>query len=238
MKIKTILTAILAVSVVSATTVMMTGCGEQKGNASATATTAETTVARSTASSDKGGQSQDGGSQSNDSNSQSQENSAESSADSMSDDNSSNDIGISYDDAIANVKAQAGSGAQILSAVEGKSPDGYHCWVVTVSPVSKSDDSEKVTYYSGYLFCYADNYQDAQVSAENSEDNDIGISYDDAISNVKAQAGSGAQILSAEEGKSPDGYRCWVVTVSPVSKSDDNETVTYYSGYLFCYAEQ
>ena len=172
MKIKTILTAILAVSVVSATTVMMTGCGEQKGNASATATTAETTVARSTASSDKGGQSQDGGSQSNDSNSQSQENSAESSADSMSDDNSSNDIGISYDDAIANVKAQAGSGAQILSAVEGKSPDGYHCWVVTVSPVSKSDDSEKVTYYSGYLFCYADNYQDAQVSAENSEDND------------------------------------------------------------------
>ena len=224
MKIKAILTAILAISVVSATAVMITGCGEQKENTSATATTAQTTAAQSTSSSDNSGQSQDESSQS--------------AAGSMSDNNSSNDIGISYDTAIANVKAQAGSGAQILNAVEGQTPDGYPCWVVTVSPVSNSDESETVTYYSGHLFCYAENYQGAQDNIVNSENNDIGISYDTAIANVKAQAGSGAQILNAVEGQTLDGYPCWVVTVSPVSKSDDRETVTYYSGHLFCYAEQ
>ena len=54
--------------------------------------------------------------------------------------------------AIANVKQQAGSGAQILSCEKGYTPDGFEAWIITVAPVSASDTAETVTYYSGYQF--------------------------------------------------------------------------------------
>ncbi len=245
MKIKAILTSIVAISVISATVAMMTGCGEQNEDSSATSTTAGTTAAKKVATTAAATTAATGGkSDSSSANSgNSQDKSSQSSSGSVSNNNNSNDnsssnIGISYAEAISNVEAQAGSDAQIVNAVEGKSPDGWACWVVTVLPSSDSGNNETVTYYSGYLFCYSENYQGANNNSGNSENNGIAISYDDAINNVKLQAGSGAQILSAVEGKSPEGFPCWVVTVSPVSKSGDNETVTYYSGYQFCYAEQ
>lgn len=241
MKFKSIFAAVLAAAVVSAAGVMMTGCGGQNDKSSATATTATagTTQAASTQTAGNGAQAQDGSSQAQDGGSQAQnENSAaQSDAGEQSGNGSSNEVGgITREEAIANVKAQAGSGAQILNSVVGQSPDGLPCWVVTVSPVTNSAEAKTVTYYSGYQFCYAENYADVQSNEDNGANSGVGISYDEAIANVKAQAGSGAQILSAVEGQSPDGNACWVVTVAPVTNSDDASTVTYYSGYLFCYA--
>ena len=145
-----------------------------------------------------------------------------------------NGVGISESEAIKNVKKQAGSGAQIVSSYQGTTPDGLPAWVVTVTPVSDSNDTGNVTYYSGYQFCYP-----AQNSAETADKaGDVGISESEAIKNVKKQAGSGAQIVSSYQGTTPDGMPAWVVTVTPVSDSNDTGNVTYYSGYQFCYAAE
>ena len=56
-----------------------------------------------------------------------------------------------------------------------------------------------------------------------------------AISNVRKQAGSGATVISYTKGYSPDGAKAWVVVVQSVSTDDSTDTVTYYSGYQFCY---
>lgn len=145
---------------------------------------------------------------------------------------SDNNIGISKAEAISEVRQQAGSGAEIVNAYEGYTPEGIEAWVVTVIPVSKSDEYEQVTYYAGYLFCYAEKNE----SDSSSADNDGYISRETAIANVKQQAGSGAEILDAYKGYSPEGFEAWVITVAPVS-ADGDETVTYYAGYQFCYPE-
>ena len=64
-------------------------------------------------------------------------------------------IGIDRETAIANVRELVGSGAQILSCEKGAAPDtGFACWVIEVVPVTKDNGPDKVTYYSGYQFCY------------------------------------------------------------------------------------
>ena len=245
MKLKMIITAILAVSVVAATGVIMTGCGGQNDKSSAATTTtatAGTTQATSTQTAGNSSLAQGGNSQAQNGGDQAQNenNAAQSSAGEQSGDGSSNEVGgITREDAIANVKAQAGSGAQILSAEVGESPEGLTCWVVTVSPVTNSEEAKTVTYYSGYQFCYADSYGDAQPDdSDNGDSNGVGgISQQEAVANVRQQAGSGAQILSVEVGESPEGLPCYIVVVAPVSNSEETETVTYYSGYMFCYAQ-
>ncbi|MBQ3329804.1 MAG: hypothetical protein IJG87_01340 [Ruminococcus sp.] len=56
-----------------------------------------------------------------------------------------------------------------------------------------------------------------------------------AIANVRELVGSGAQIISSEKGYTPEGWTAWIIVVAPVTTSDGPETVTYYSGYQFCY---
>ena len=61
----------------------------------------------------------------------------------------------------------------------------------------------------------------------------IGIDKETAIANVKELCGADSTIVSCTKGHSPvEGFDCWVVTVTPANSS---ETVTYYSGYQFCY---
>lgn len=62
-----------------------------------------------------------------------------------------NAIGITSEQAIANVKNQVGDDAEILSCVEGITPDNSaHCYVIDV----KLSTGTTLTCYSGYLFCY------------------------------------------------------------------------------------
>jgi len=63
---------------------------------------------------------------------------------------------ITENSAIAEVRKQVGSGAEIVSSYEGYSPEGYEAWVVTVLPISKDDDSSTITYYVSSTFCYSD----------------------------------------------------------------------------------
>ena len=69
-------------------------------------------------------------------------------------DKSDEDKYIDESEAIANVKKQAGSGAQIINSEKGYSPDGFPAWIIVVAPVTASDEPVTDTYYSGYQFCY------------------------------------------------------------------------------------
>lgn len=137
--------------------------------------------------------------------------------------------------AIDKVREQAGADAQIISSYKGYSPEGYEAWVITVQPVTTADGPELVTYFSGYLFCYPDT--SGNYAVENVADPNGYIDKNAAIENVRNQVGSGAEIISCEAGYSPDGIPAWVIVVAPVTTADGPETVTYYSGYLFCYPE-
>lgn len=64
------------------------------------------------------------------------------------------------------------------------------------------------------------------------------FSFSAAISNVKIQAGSGAEIISCKKGYAPDGISCWIVVVAPITNGSTPEQVTYYSGYQFCYSDR
>lgn len=73
---------------------------------------------------------------------------------SSSGDSDDSDGYISEAQALANVREQAGSGAQIKSSQKGYSPDGAKAWVITVIPITKADGSSTVTYYTNEGFCY------------------------------------------------------------------------------------
>ena len=79
------------------------------------------------------------------------------------------------------------------------------------------------------------NEEENTVATSNSEN--IGIDRETAVSNVKELAGSGANIVSVTEGTSPEGFKCWIVVVEPVTTENGPETITYYSGYQFCYPD-
>ncbi|MEE1262315.1 hypothetical protein [Ruminococcus sp.] len=227
--IKKSLAIIFAALITSATAAMLTGCGEDNKESNSAATTvAATTVAKTTGST---GQSSNANQTQGDQNSQSAESSGSDNGSSQSDDGY-----IDQQTAIANVKQQAGSGATIISSTKGYAPDGVKAWVIVVQPVTNNDSTDTVTYYSGYQFCYP-----AEASGNNdsdsSDDSDGYIDEQTAISNVKQQAGSGATIVSAAKGYSPDGVKAWVIVVQPVTNNDSTDTVTYYSGYQFCYPE-
>ena len=222
--IKKSLAIIFAALITSATAAMLTGCGEDNKESNSAATT----VAKTTGST---GQSSNANQAQGDQNSQSAESSGSDNGSSQSDDGY-----IDQQTAIANVKQQAGSGATIISSTKGYAPDGLKAWVIVVQPVTNNDSTDTVTYYSGYQFCYP-----AEASGNNdsdsSDDSDGYIDEQTAISNVKQQAGSGATIVSAAKGYSPDGVKAWVIVVQPVTNNDSTDTVTYYSGYQFCYPE-
>ena len=237
--IKKSLAIIFAALLTTATAAMLTGCGgDNKESSNAATTVAATTAAQTTVS---GGQSSDANQNQDNQNSQSAENNGSENNGSQSNDGKVVDSEGYIDEqtAIANVKQQAGSGATIISSTKGYDPDGLKAWVIVVQPVTNNDSTDTVTYYSGYQFCYA------VTSSENNGNNDSDSPVDSdgyideqtAIANVKQQAGSGATIISSEKGYSPDGLKAWVIVVQPVTNTDSTDTVTYYSGYQFCYSE-
>ena len=227
--IKKSLAIIFAALITSATAAMLTGCGEDSKESNSAATTvAATTVAKTTAST---GQSSNANQAQGDQNSQSAVSNGSDNGSSQSDDGY-----IDQQTAIANVKQQAGSGATIISSTKGYAPDGLKAWVIVVQPVTNNDSTDTVTYYSGYQFCYPETAS-GNNDSDNSDDSDGYIDEQTAISNVKQQAGSGAAIVSSTKGYTPDGLKAWVIVVQPVTNTDSADTVTYYSGYQFCYPE-
>ena len=228
--IKKSLAIIFAALITSATAAMLTGCGgDNKESNSAATTVAATTVAKTTGSN---GQSSNANQTQGNQNSQSAEsNGSDNGSSSQSDDGY-----IDQQTAIANVKQQAGSGATIISSTKGYAPDGLKAWVIVVQPVTNNDSTDTVTYYSGYQFCYPETAS-GNNDSDNSDDSDGYIDEQTAISNVKQQAGSGAAIVSSTKGYTPDGLKAWVIVVQPVTNTDSADTVTYYSGYQFCYPE-
>ncbi|MBQ3284432.1 MAG: hypothetical protein IJH40_02210 [Ruminococcus sp.] len=222
MKTTKILSVILVAVILISALAMLAGCN--KGDTAATtAPTAAPTAAATAAATDA---EKDGAQNSSAQNSNAQDNNAQAQQDATSGD--PNSIGITREEAIANVKQQAGSGAQIVSCVEGTSPEGFPCYVIVVSPITASEEAKNVTYYSGYQFCYAE-------GAGADSGDGVGIDEQTAIANVRQQAGTGAQIISCTEGTSPEGFPCYVIVVAPITASEEAVYDTYYSGYLFCY---
>ena len=82
-----------------------------------------------------------------------------------------------------------------------------------------------------------DSQIDEDEADQDDDSDDIGIDQQTAVANVREQAGSGAKILSVEKGTSPDGSKAWVIVVEPITNGKGPDTVTYYSGYQFCYAD-
>ena len=140
---KMILAVILAVLVITATGIVMTGCGEEKKDAEPTAATTAETAKETTAAA---GQQTDSAAQTTDDNGAQSADNGGSAADP--------DGYIDEATAIANVRSLVGSGAQIVSSEKGYTPEGWEAWIIVVAPVTNSDGPETVTYYSGYQFCY------------------------------------------------------------------------------------
>ena len=109
-------------------------------------------------------------------------------------------------------------------------PDGIDCYYIGVVNYSNPHSPTYHFYTDGQFFCYED--EDSGDS-----DSDSYISKEDALAKVRLQAGSGAEIIDAYKGYTPDGTHAWVVTVSPITASEEAVTVTYYVGYMFCYSE-
>ena len=235
--IKKSLAIIFAALITSATAAMLTGCGGDKKESNSAATTvAATTAAKTTAPNE---QNSDTNQTQDNQNSQSAESSGSDNGSSQSDGGKAEDSDgyIDKQTAIANVKQQAGSGATIISSTKGYTPDGIKAWVIVVQPVTKNDSTDTVTYYSGYQFCYPETASGNNNDSDNSDGSDGYIDEQTAIANVKQQAGSGATIVSSTKGYTPDGLKAWVIVVQPITNTDSTDTVTYYSGYQFCYPE-
>lgn len=240
-KTKTAIAAVLAAAVISATAILFTGCGEN--NTSNTAAATVSTAAKpSTATTNLNNQqstnsaktqtAQSDQSSQNDNNSYAVNNSDYSNTNATAD----NDGCIDRQSAIANVKKQAGSGAEIADCRKGYTPDGLAAWIVTVIPVTNGNGSDTVTYYSGYRLCYAASNEDSDNNPTLTDDEDGYISKSEAITKVKRQAGSGAEIEDIYQGYAPDGKNAWVVTVIPITKGNGPDVVTYYANDQFCYA--
>ncbi|MBO4679263.1 MAG: hypothetical protein J5626_06305 [Lachnospiraceae bacterium] len=61
--------------------------------------------------------------------------------------------GISYVNALAAVRVEAGSGSIVNSVEKGAMPDGTEAWEVNVSPITESGDEITVVYYVHDDFC-------------------------------------------------------------------------------------
>lgn len=152
MKMIKMLSVVLAAVIAVSALAMLSGCG--KGDTAATAApivkpTVAATVAATDAAQDKTQNNAQNNAQNNDAGNQSQQNNAQAETSPVDADGY-----IDQQTAIANVKQQAGSGAQIISCEKGTSPDGAACYVVVVAPITASEEAVYDTYYSGYQFCY------------------------------------------------------------------------------------
>ncbi len=146
--------------------------------------------------------------------------------------------GISIGEAISNVKKQTGSGAEILNYYKGYNPTiaDSPAWVIEVSLISASEEAVTDTYYVDQFQCFSQSSIDSEDDGDITDDEYAHISYSEAVTTVKRQAGSGAEILDVVKGEDPEGVECWLVTVMPVSRDDDVESVTYAVNSNQCYA--
>ena len=232
-----ILAVILAASVVTVNGLLLTGCSEQKKDAEPTSATAsETTAATEQQNNDASQVSTDGSAEQSDSDSESdsdgdtnESTASEATASTTSETTVSTEQQNSAESQVNNDSSLEQSDSDSES-----DSDGYIDEATAIANVS--DGPETVTYYSGYQFCYPEtSYRDNDTDTNTDIDSDGYIDQATAIANVKQQVGSGAEIISSEKGYTPEGWAAWVIVVAPVTASDNPETVTFYSGYQFCY---
>lgn len=222
MKTSRIISVILAVLIAVSAVAMLTGCNKKDDTAATTAATTATATTATTAATQPAVNHQD--------NTQAQNSNANGQQDANT--GNGNSIGITSDEAIANVRNQVGSDAEILSCVEGTTPnaESFPCYVIDVMLSSGTT----LTYYSGYQFCYTTEEVIPDLSVEIGDDSEIGISETNAISNVRSFVGESAEIVSITQGTAYEGP-CYVITVSVQNDNGEFVNETYYSGYLFCY---
>ena len=61
--------------------------------------------------------------------------------------------GISYVNALAAVRVEAGSGSIVNDVKKGALPDGTEAWEITISPITESESDINVVYYVHDDFC-------------------------------------------------------------------------------------
>ena len=241
-KIKATVAVILAISTAATTAIILSACGENKDNTAGTTvpTTTVSTTIKTTKSNtadggnqaqgDENGQSQNSanGSQNGSSQSSSAESQAEVSYETESDGY------ISEADALAEVKRQAGSGAQVTNYYKGYSPEGYEAWVVTVEPVTNGNGADTVIYYVGSHFCYR---EDAANTDNDDEANTYaGVTVDYARETALSAMGDPYTFDSISKGFAPDGSEAWVVYLRYEVGSAD-KVIAYYVSDSFGYPE-
>jgi len=127
--------------------------------------------------------------------------------------------------AISNVKEQVGSGAKIVSSTKGKDPNGFTCWVIVVEPITNGTTPERVTYYSGYQFCYKA-VDDQQSDGQNPMMNFIGnYTNGRAMMYVSCVGMDQASVKITWSGSVADSA-VWTMS-GDVSSTDDAVTLTY-----------
>ena len=135
-------------------------------------------------------------------------------------------------DAIAEVRSQAGSGAEILSVYAGYSPDGYNAWVITVAPVTSSSDAVTVTYYVSEYFCYAD----TESSGVETGESYAGVDREDAKQTALDYMGAPYTYVDMYPGYTPEGDAAWVVILRCEAGAGD-KLIDFYVGPNFAYTE-
>ena len=118
---------------------------------------------------------------------------------------------------------------------EGTATESKPAITTTAEAATTTAVTQTTTEASSKDISANSNEEENTVATSNPES--IGIDRETAVSNVKELAGSGANIVSVTEGTSPEGFKCWVVVVEPVTTENGPDTVTYYSGYQFCYPD-
>ena len=141
-------------------------------------------------------------------------------------------IGVDRATAIANVRELVGSGAQILSCEKGAAPDtGFACWVIEVVPVTKDNGPDKVTYYSGYQFCYTFERDDVARNATASDGQNPMMNFIGNYTNGRAMMtvnciSQTEACIDISWGSSACETTIWKMS-GTVSSSNEGVTVTY-----------
>ena len=141
-------------------------------------------------------------------------------------------IGIDRATAIANVRELVGTGTQILSCEKGAAPDtGFACWVIEVVPVTKDNGFDKVTYYSGYQFCYTFERDDVARNATASDGQNPMMNFIGNYTNGRAMMtvnciSQTEACIDISWGSSAFETTIWKMS-GTVSSSSEGVTVTY-----------
>ena len=198
-------------------TAALTGCGKREEITSTESKPAVTTVAEAVTTTAAPQTTKDASSKDDSANSKEEDNT------SITDNSES--IGIDRETAVSHVKELAGSGANIVSVTEGTSLEGFKCWVVVVEPVTTENGPDRVTYYSGYQFCYPDNRVQAD-GQQNPLMNYIGnYSNGRAIMYVSCIGTDQASIVITWSGNAADSS-VWTMSGN-VTATNEAVTVTY-----------